>query len=90
MGNLYCEAQGPCPDPLLCKSDRHNLKVSDQYLKIFSHSSYVYEMLSGGCFVTLTIRPSCPESRLPGHDASAQMNTKILNHQNKTLGFGHF
>ena len=51
MGNLYCEAQGPCPDPLLCKSDRHNLKVSDQYLKIFSHSSYVYEMLSGGCFV---------------------------------------
>ena len=89
MGNLYCEAQGPCPDPLLCKSDRHNLKVSDQYLKIFSHSSYVYEMLSGGCFVTLT-RAVCPESRLPGHDASAQMNTKILNHQNKTLGFGHF
>ena len=89
MGNLLQEAQGPCPDPLLCKSDRDNLEVSDQYLKIFSHSSYVYEMLSGGCFVTLT-RAVCPGSRLPGHDGSAQMNTKILNHQNKMLGFRHF
>ena len=61
MGNLYYEAQGPCPDPQLCKSDRDNLEVSDQYLKIFSHSSYVYEMLSGGCFVTLTTAV-CPWS----------------------------
>ena len=37
------------------------------------------------CFVTLTGGCVQVEIRLPGHHASTQMNTKILNHQNKTL-----
>ena len=54
VGNLFLGAQGPRPGRLLCKSDRHNLKVSDQYLKIFSHLADMDVMLSGGRFVTLT------------------------------------
>ena len=37
------------------------------------------------CFVSLTGGCVQVEIRLPGHHASTQMNTKILNHQNKTL-----